>query len=264
MLKPIALALLLAAAPVAFAAPYTINVSGTFQADNSELTNPSGPNTLTYLDGLAFTGSFTLEDDPFNTLLPSQYVREINPDNESWFFHTPSSTYHVTLNVPGVFGFTSLGTVVGVQNDWLYDGSQGYVPAGTYDSIWMGGWNPSMTCINCSGIEWGGVTPIVTGFDFSLSLDGYSNMLQGPNNLGVAPNLANVLFGQMDLTHYVNGEQVGFVRTEWGPVAGSLSSLTITPVPEPETYALMLVGIGLVGLAERRRHETQHDTKITF
>lgn len=30
-------------------------------------------------------------------------------------------------------------------------------------------------------------------------------------------------------------------------------SLTVTPVPEPETYALMLAGLGLVGVAVRRR-----------
>ena len=220
MLKPLALALLLSAAPVAFAAPYTINVSGTFRADNSELDNPASPNTLTYLDGLAFTGSFTLDDAPLNTLLTSQYVHEINIDNESWFFHTP---YHVTLDVPNVFGFTSQGTVLRVENDWFYDGSEGFVPAGNYDSIGINGWNPSTTCSNCGGIDWGQTTPLITGHTFWLGLDGYSNMLQGPNNLGVAPNLANVLFGQMDLTHYVNGETVGFVRTEWGPVAGSLS-----------------------------------------
>ena len=31
-------------------------------------------------------------------------------------------------------------------------------------------------------------------------------------------------------------------------------SLTVTPVPEPETYALMVAGLGLVGVAVRRRH----------
>ena len=30
-------------------------------------------------------------------------------------------------------------------------------------------------------------------------------------------------------------------------------SLTVTPVPEPETYALMMAGLGLVGFAVRRR-----------
>jgi hypothetical protein len=31
-------------------------------------------------------------------------------------------------------------------------------------------------------------------------------------------------------------------------------SVTLQPVPEPETYALMLAGLGLVGFAAKRRH----------
>jgi len=38
---------------------------------------------------------------------------------------------------------------------------------------------------------------------------------------------------------------------------GSLISLPITPVPEPETYAMMLAGLGLIGFTARRR---QRDT----
>ncbi|MFX9665008.1 FxDxF family PEP-CTERM protein [Acinetobacter baumannii] len=33
-------------------------------------------------------------------------------------------------------------------------------------------------------------------------------------------------------------------------VSGALS---VTPVPEPETYALLLAGLGLIGAAARRR-----------
>lgn len=256
MLKPLALALLLAAAPVVFAAPYTINVSGTFNADNSGLDDPLGINTLAYLNGLAFTGSFTLDDNP-GLLQPNQYFHEINSDNESWFFNSP---YNVTLNVPNAFSFTSSGTVVRVENHFFYDGSEGFVPAGYYDSIGINGWTPQTTCSNCGGIDWGETTPLVSGHSFWMGLDGYDNMLQGPNNLGVAENLANVLFGQMDLTQYQNGVTVGYVSTVWGPATGSLSNLTVTPVPEPETYALMLVGLGLVGYAARRdgaRHGAQ-------
>lgn len=32
--------------------------------------------------------------------------------------------------------------------------------------------------------------------------------------------------------------------------------LTITPVPEPETYAMMLIGLGLLGVVARRKSKT--------
>jgi hypothetical protein len=40
-----------------------------------------------------------------------------------------------------------------------------------------------------------------------------------------------------------NGTQVNFDNVR----------LDVSPVPEPETYALMLAGLGLVGFAARRR-----------
>jgi hypothetical protein len=36
---------------------------------------------------------------------------------------------------------------------------------------------------------------------------------------------------------------------------GPSGELTISPVPEPETYAMMLAGLGLLGLAARRRKQ---------
>jgi len=41
--------------------------------------------------------------------------------------------------------------------------------------------------------------------------------------------------------------------THWVEFGITGTQLTVTPVPEPETYALMLAGLGLVGFAARRR-----------
>jgi len=54
------------------------------------------------------------------------------------------------------------------------------------------------------------------------------------------------------------GNSLGLGATNWTIQLGSLGvggkfTLTVTPVPEPETYALMLAGLGLVGTIVRRR-----------
>jgi hypothetical protein len=45
-----------------------------------------------------------------------------------------------------------------------------------------------------------------------------------------------------------------YVNTE-GKHVGRLISLPLSPVPEPETYAMLLAGLGLVGFSARRRNE---------
>lgn len=44
---------------------------------------------------------------------------------------------------------------------------------------------------------------------------------------------------------------------EWTGATGfsQISTLTISPVPEPETYAMLLAGLGLLGFAARRRQQ---------
>ncbi|HKX53004.1 MAG TPA: FxDxF family PEP-CTERM protein [Nitrosospira sp.] len=34
-----------------------------------------------------------------------------------------------------------------------------------------------------------------------------------------------------------------------------LAGVTVSPVPEPETYAMLLAGLGLMGMMVRRRKE---------
>ncbi|MDP2834953.1 MAG: PEP-CTERM sorting domain-containing protein [Pseudomonadota bacterium] len=48
------------------------------------------------------------------------------------------------------------------------------------------------------------------------------------------------------------GQIIGIGRLAFG---GGQGAYLLTPVPEPETYALMLVGLGLVGLQSRRKRK---------
>ena len=44
--------------------------------------------------------------------------------------------------------------------------------------------------------------------------------------------------------------------TKIGDFVGTINGLTVAPVPEPETYAMLVAGLGLVGFAARRRHKS--------
>jgi PEP-CTERM motif len=50
-----------------------------------------------------------------------------------------------------------------------------------------------------------------------------------------------------------------FSNSSTGAAAGSVffDGLTVTPVPEPETYAMLLAGLGLLGVAAYRRRDSQ-------
>jgi len=49
----------------------------------------------------------------------------------------------------------------------------------------------------------------------------------------------------------------GFVNNSNGGILAGATYLTVTAVPEPETYALLLAGLGLVGACVRRQKRTE-------
>lgn len=50
---------------------------------------------------------------------------------------------------------------------------------------------------------------------------------------------------------------LSFVSNITGNAGAALDNVSVTAVPEPETYGMMLVGLGLVGLVARRRKSNQ-------
>ena len=81
--------------------------------------------------------------------------------------------------------------------------------------------------------------------------------------LGAATSTASKLFDAATATTWTDNGNVR-VLDLWGSRSGTLGNYTfsgdhqdqlylITPVPEPETYAMLLAGLGLMGFVARRR-----------
>jgi hypothetical protein len=63
---------------------------------------------------------------------------------------------------------------------------------------------------------------------------------------------------------FAPGARVGLAATANNATGGfetffvANTSTSVTPIPEPDTYALMLGGLGAVGLLARRRRQRRH------
>lgn len=96
--------------------------------------------------------------------------------------------------------------------------------------------------------------------DFRLSANGKKDYFMGAGTLNIDglvhagvdinfnPSKNEVLVGFEDL--YRGGDK------DYNDIIFSVSNVTVSPVPEPSTYALMIAGLGLVGfMAARRRKQ---------
>ncbi len=142
----------------------------------------------------------------------------------------PTSATFVSATTPpplnGAPGFWSQGFSAGL--DLLGDGSQNLAaPSGYAAYTWWGQYTESV------------YTPGSTAA-FSITL---GNVSAGSNTVGLS-------------TYYGYGQPTAqFASNQWGNYStytGSFAS-PLAAVPEPETYAMLLAGLGLVGFAARRR-----------
>jgi hypothetical protein len=94
--------------------------------------------------------------------------------------------------------------------------------------------NPSISIIGGLGID----ILSANGFDIGANGIGYA-----------AVNMDNgLLKSQLIRINTVTGQ------AEWvSAFNGTINGLTIAPVPEPETYAMLIAGLGLLGLRARRK-----------
>ncbi|MFT5534098.1 MAG: hypothetical protein ACI802_002341 [Candidatus Paceibacteria bacterium] len=91
----------------------------------------------------------------------------------------------------------------------------------------------------------------------SASLNGYSLMATTPSSPSPGFSIYNLVLGAQPFTGplqlLVNGNSFGSVSSYSGSISVVAGVPIPPPVPEPETYAMMLAGLGLLGFAARRK-----------
>ncbi len=112
----------------------------------------------------------------------------------------------------------------------------------------------------------GGVVSSLTGFDYSFTLTGMSDVFGGVSSF--TPNVFTAATISDGMTNWTDSDatdgfsfsglsagsytlHISAFSAMSAPIGGYVAA---TPVPEPETYAMMLAGLGALGfLASRRR-----------
>lgn len=161
--------------------------------------------------------------------------------SEAFVASNGSVTYLGTFggNQSSAFDINSSGQVVGMATS-----AGGYGHAFLYSNGYM------LNLVN---------TPNMTSYAWGINDSGqvvgemgtsaflYSNgSLQDLNILADASAAGWQLYSALDINN--NGQIVGE-----GKLNGIVHAFLLTPVPEPESYAMMLAGLGLVGLRIRQR-----------
>lgn len=266
----------LCAAP-AQAAPITISVSGVF---DTVPTIPGGNNVSSDLLGTAYSASYTVSTNPADATIHGQKLRESDVDSSGvpvdahgWSFFSSAINSDGTYQLSGPPRNTltttqnsfSDGQVTDIEvtNNFNYDGSEGTLPAGVYDILTINGqWHDFTSCSGQYEIEENGCNNFAPGLNLwtQFELIGTSNMFQD--------SIAYPFDGHMDLSQVLygtflhradfNGVMTGLAIQDPpltlvnGVLVGPGMSAAVT-VPEPGTFVLLSMGLGLMGLVARRR-----------
>ena len=173
-----------------------------------------------------------------------------------------------------ITGSFTLDTSVGYNNYYYSDGSS-YAEGGAYDysnsgavKVTGGAWFSDGTTLSLGGnqgaylfdylarygyyseVEYGGETyqsGSWTWNELQIDANGYSNFFTDPNG-GVSFEQSLDLTGASFSGFFEGASSTGYYYGYFTP-----SNVTISSVPEPANIALLLAGVGLVGLRARRR-----------
>jgi hypothetical protein len=97
-----------------------------------------------------------------------------------------------------------------------------------------------------------GLAVLVQGYNGASLIDSISFLVNTSGPLLQTFNwngIDKVVFSSSGGTKNINFD------ANYGGTMFAMDNMTISPVPEPETYAMLLVGLGLIGFMARRRKE---------
>ncbi|HRH79442.1 MAG TPA: PEP-CTERM sorting domain-containing protein [Thiobacillaceae bacterium] len=253
----------------ALAASYQITVSGTLDKAFSGTHDPGFGHDLTGWLGMSYSLSFILDNDPANAIALGTEAWDDVPGNiDHWWAFDPSGVYKVRLVVDGVSvlsgnDFYSNG-LVSMNDQWVPAGPP-ELPSGipgdrAYDGLFL----ETGHFVGCEGgaaCDWN--NPNIVYEHLWIGADHvWSDLASIPDNnlpdlLNAAPSFAGAVYASVFI-EAGRWSPNGLVDTTVYAINGRVDSVTVTPVPaapvpEPETYALLLAGLGLVGWRLRGR-----------
>lgn len=183
--------------------------------------------------GNADVTDFTLAGNAADGIAFSTENGQSGPDGNSGVFDgTFVGTWNLLAKVDGSGTFSDLATIPGVSLALTFD-----LDAGNKSGVWSVTSSKTAIVDLVLGMHAGGATTSFFFNDEHLTAGQTANgtfNIDWLNNGGNIPNYSN-------LTMFYDPSLV-------------INPNVITPVPEPETYAMMLGGLGLIGfMATRRR-----------
>ncbi|MDI1298128.1 FxDxF family PEP-CTERM protein [Methylotenera sp.] len=130
--------------------------------------------------------------------------------------------------------------------------SNGYTFGGTFDGASVNDYIPlDFSFSNVTGTLSGSVASKTITFSLFDIVNTATNALV--INGTVFGGVAKVDFGFLEGTLGSGMYSLHIAGTATGPKASYAGTLSVSPVPEPETYGMMLAGLGLMGFVARRR-----------
>jgi hypothetical protein len=177
--------------------------------------------------------------DFLSTFAGSSTSTDLDVVNASALYNAATDTFTLTATMAGAIGATPNAAYVWGVNRGT--GTAGFLANGI-DGVRF----DRVIVINANGTSNIGSTAAFVGNTVTLNFSS--------SQLGVAP--AGSFANKLDYTWNLWPRDLAFSAAGFGAIADfapNNANFTTTPVPEPETYALMMAGLGVIGFMIRRR-----------